>query len=462
MGAMNGGLAALIVKEMAKEQKETSESKLREMVGNALRLKLDCPSSVAIPDRLVNGFMRATNLNPEATNRILQGLRLLAVDMADSVRTSNAALPAWIVEIHNESFSPEDSNASSEATVISIVNSIHGLSEVKSARRAANAMRSQNSFIRSVCRVMYTAWIDEVAPGDESISREWLDAEQDALINFEVSSIDDLQHWAIDVFRHFAALALELERLPSHSVKRMASFKVIVTYERAWTDFVNTQADSIFARMEDQIKLNIPTPEQLLRLFHRPSISTTHMRQRSNPTILVPEQSLAEHRQIYSTHIDRDIVLSEVMEDWNNRVSEYLSETRAPNSNGLNSVTSHTDAFGQSITKQSRDRSTGHLVNSPQATQDEVSIQLKFRDADGDSRSIGMKWAYLQASSTAVSHWVQSRQSLIGDATIDVALVEISRNGTVESHALTGKSLSKLEVVLRDLVAPTTPSQVEA
>jgi len=139
------------------------------------------------------------------------------------------------------------------------------------------------------------------------------------------------------------------------------------------------------------------------------------------------------------------------------------SAFRSMSADELNTVSALFDFANRPLLNQvPEDRTIQPPVNPPQATEDEISIHLKFRDADGDSRTIDMNWAYLQLSPTTVSHWFQSRKNVIGDSPIDVALVEISRNGTVERHELLGKRLSKLEEIFQDLAAPTTPAQVEA
>ncbi len=268
MQELDGGLAAVVIQDFAKEIKESAEAdldqRLRETACRALRID---PSMV--PGRLITSLSRGA----ASTASRERAKDSIAMVLGKSLNSSDLDIS------FTDSFDADH-----------IINEI--LDETESQRRDTHALRTQASFIRSVCRPLYTSWIDEIESSDESglLPREYLERKQQEMIDFPINSESDLRDWLGYMFDRFDNLS-DVKKVSSRSQGRINS-SAVRTYRNAWMTFTTRNFDSIWREMQRRAENGVTPKNVRDERFKRPrELSRTIVRMASSEGIdLHPEK----------------------------------------------------------------------------------------------------------------------------------------------------------------------------
>ena len=138
MSNLEGGLAAVVIQDLAREIKESSEAQLDQTILDTASRVLDIHPE-AVPARLITSLSRGGT--SAASRQRAKDAIALVVGRSLSSNSSDSSL--------NESIDFDY-----------VIDQI--LRDTDDDRRETHALRTQASFIRGVCRPMYTAWIDDI------------------------------------------------------------------------------------------------------------------------------------------------------------------------------------------------------------------------------------------------------------------------------------------------------------
>ena len=263
MQELDGGLAAVVIQDFAKEIKESAEAdldqRLRETACRALRMDPDM-----VPGRLITSLSRG------------------AVSSASRERAKDS-----IAMVLGKSLNSNDLDISftDSFDADQIINEI--LDETESQRRDTHALRTQASFIRSVCRPLYTSWMDEIEATDESglLPREYLERKQNQMINFPINSESDLRDWISDMFDRFDNLS-DVKKVSARSQGRINS-SAVRTYRNAWMTFTTRNFDAIWREMQRRANAGVTPKSVRDERFHRPrSIPMNRVRVMGSPSLM--------------------------------------------------------------------------------------------------------------------------------------------------------------------------------
>ena len=246
MQELEGGLAAVVIQDFAGEIKESAEAdldqRLRETACRALRIDPDM-----VPGRLITSLSRG------------------AVSTASQERARDS-----IAMVLGKSLNSNDLDISftDSFDADQIINEI--LDETESQRRDTHALRTQASFIRSVCRPLYTSWMDEIQANDESglLPREYLERKQNQMINFPINSENDLHNWIGEMFDRFDNLS-DVKKVTARSQGRINS-SAVRTYRNAWMTFTTRNFDAIWREMQHRAETGTTPKNVRDEKFHRP------------------------------------------------------------------------------------------------------------------------------------------------------------------------------------------------
>lgn len=246
MPELEGGLAAVVIQDLAQEIKESAESQLdsriREAACRALRIDSD-----SVPARLVTSLSRGA-VSTASQERARDSI---AMTLGKSLSSSDLDIG------FSESFDADQ-----------IIAQI--LSETEMERRDTHALRTQASFIRGVCRPLYTSWIDEIQSTDDSglLPREYLGRKQNEMINYPIKSESDLRDWLGEMFDRFDNLA-DVKKVTARSQGRINT-SAVRTYRNAWITFTSRNFSDIWQEMLRRAE-NGTTPKNVRdERFHRP------------------------------------------------------------------------------------------------------------------------------------------------------------------------------------------------
>jgi hypothetical protein len=246
MQELEGGLAAVVIQDFATEIKESAEaqldSRIREAACRALRVDPD-----SVPNRLVTSLSRGA-VSTASRERARDSI---AMTLGKSLSSSDLDIG------FSESFDADQ-----------IIAQILGETEME--RRDTHALRTQASFIRGVCRPLYTSWIDEIESTDDSglLPREYLERKQNEMINYPINSESDLRDWLGEMFDRFANLA-DVKKVAARSQGRINT-SAVRTYRNAWITFTSRNFSDIWQEMLRRAE-NGTTPKDVRdERFHRP------------------------------------------------------------------------------------------------------------------------------------------------------------------------------------------------
>ena len=246
MQELEGGLAAVVIQDFAREIKESAEAQLdariREAACRALRVDPD-----SVPNRLVTSLSRGA-VSTASRERARDSI---AMTLGKSLSSSDLDIG------FSESFDADQ-----------IISQILGETEME--RRDTHALRTQASFIRGVCRPLYTSWIDDIESTDDSglLPREYLERKQNELINYPINSESDLRDWLGEMFDRFANLA-DVKKVTARSQGRINT-SAVRTYRNAWITFTSRNFSDIWQEMLRRAE-NGTTPKDVRdERFHRP------------------------------------------------------------------------------------------------------------------------------------------------------------------------------------------------
>ena len=246
MQELEGGLAAVVIQDFAREIKESAEAELdariRQAACRALRMDPDL-----VPGRLVTSLSRGA-VSTASRNRARDSIAMV---LGKSLNSNDLDIS------FTENFDADQ-----------IINEI--LDDTEMRRRDTHALRTQASFIRGVCRPLYTSWIDEIESSDESglLPREYLERKQHELINFPINSESDLRDWLGEMFDRFENLA-DVKKVTARSQGRINS-SAVRTYRNAWITFTSRNFSDIWQEMLRRAE-NGTTPKSVRdERFHRP------------------------------------------------------------------------------------------------------------------------------------------------------------------------------------------------
>ena len=246
MQELEGGLAAVVIQDFAREIKESAEaqldSRIREAACRALRIDPD-----SVPNRLVTSLSRGA-VSTASRERARDSI---AMTLGKSLSSSDLDIG------FSESFDADQ-----------IIAQILGETEME--RRDTHALRTQASFIRGVCRPLYTSWIDEIESTDDSglLPRDYLERKQNEMINYPIKSESDLRDWLGEMFDRFANLA-DVKKVTARSQGRINT-SAVRTYRNAWITFTSRNFSDIWQEMLRQAE-NGTTPKDVRdERFHRP------------------------------------------------------------------------------------------------------------------------------------------------------------------------------------------------
>jgi len=416
MNQMLGSLAAQIIESLAKEEKDLVESRYKAVIEPAIRRELECPGSVPLPPRLVNGFMRSLNLSQDATKRIIDSLKLVAFAMANQSRDSGSQLPSWVDQLASDDLSlaefHDDSDRATRAVRL-VMDNIHKQKAVGDIRREANKQRSQASFIRGVCRTLDSTWLQKVTQDADQATRELLDRQRVALLQFPIGSADDLLRWSRDAFSHFVNLS-DVGNRSSAEKSLAVSNKVFSNYEKAWESFCTSHAERILQQME-------------------------HQGQESDSALVAKLDSALILRQMASPEASNRDPREELVSYWsefNQRVAQSAASL-APSA--ANEAPVGVSTYPSSPTARTETQD-GH------AQSDVLTILVKFRDPSGRPRSIFRSWQSVDDTIAELSEWYYTCETLIGNTILDLVRIEMYLDNTTQRFELEDVSLPKIEL----------------
>lgn len=263
MQKLEGGLAAVVIQDFAKEIKKSAEieldSRIREAACRALRV-----DSESVPNRLVTSLSRGA-VSTASRERAMDSI---AMTLGKSLSSSDLDIG------FSESFDADQ-----------IIAQILGETEME--RRDTHALRTQASFIRGVCRPLYTSWIDEIESTDDSglLPREYLERKQNEMINYPINSESDLRDWLGEMFDRFANLA-DVKKVTARSQGRINT-SAVRTYRNAWFTFTSRNFSDIWQEMLRRAE-NGATPKDVRdERFHRPrELPKNLFRMMGGPTLM--------------------------------------------------------------------------------------------------------------------------------------------------------------------------------
>jgi hypothetical protein len=245
MQELDGGLAAVVIQDFAKEIKESAEAdldqRLRETACRALRIDPDM-----VPGRLITSLSRG------------------AVSSASRERAHDSIAMLLGKSLNSRSL---ENNFAEHMDTDQIIEEI--LDETEMQRRDTHALRTQASFIRSVCRPLYTSWIDEIQSSDESglLPREYLERKQQEMINYPINSENDLHNWIGEMFDRFDNLS-DVKKVTARSQGRINS-SAVRTYRNAWMTFTTRNFDAIWREMQRRADTGVTPKNVRDEKFHR-------------------------------------------------------------------------------------------------------------------------------------------------------------------------------------------------
>lgn len=246
MQELEGGLAAVVIQDFAREIKESAETdldqSLRESACRALRIDSDM-----VPGRLITSLSRGA-VSTASRERARDSIAMV---LGKSLSSSELDM------IFTENFDADQ-----------IINEI--LDETEMQRRDTHALRTQASFIRGVCRPLYTSWIDEIESSDESglLPREYLERKQNEMINYPINSESDLRDWISEMFDRFDNLS-DVKKVTARSQGRINS-SAVRTYRNAWMTFTSRNFSDIWQEMLRRVETGTTPKDVRDERFHRP------------------------------------------------------------------------------------------------------------------------------------------------------------------------------------------------
>jgi hypothetical protein len=245
MSRIEGGLAAVVIQDLARELKESSEADLDLTIRSAASRVLDIdPESV--PPRLITSLARG-GTSKASRQRAKDAIALVVGRSLSSESSENSI---------NESIDFEQ-----------VIDQI--LRDTEDDRRETHALRTQASFIRGVCRPMYTSWIDDIDATDarDLLPREYLERKQDEMINFPISSDRELSDWVNEMFERFERLADVKQE--SGGAQGLVNRSAVRTYRNAWIGFASRNLSSIWEEMLRRAEHGITDKAVRDEKFHR-------------------------------------------------------------------------------------------------------------------------------------------------------------------------------------------------
>jgi hypothetical protein len=245
MTKLEGGLAAVVIQDLAKQFKETAELNLDQSIRSAASRALQIEPAL-VPDRLV------TSLSRGGTSK---ASRQRAVDAIDLVRGRASSSS----RVDNSSSDSIDANL--------LIDEI--LEATEFDRRDTHALRTQASFIRGVCRPLYSAWMDDIEASEARglLPRGHLENKQEEMIAFSIDASTALMDWVNAMFERFERLADVKQE--SGGSQGLVNRSAVRTYRNAWIGFASQNLSTIWDEMlrRDEAKLTLK-PERDER-FHR-------------------------------------------------------------------------------------------------------------------------------------------------------------------------------------------------
>lgn len=140
--------------------------------------------------------------------------------------------------------------------------------QVSEKRRLAHKLRSQASSIRSVLRVLEPLRLGNVSQN----TSDWLENQRARLNNQSINSIQDLEHWAIqvvDFFEEFNRAEIEADRALLR--KNTVSTSAVRNYSAIFRSFVNKNLRTIF-EMDNLIISSGPIWLQPMKVSPEPEV----------------------------------------------------------------------------------------------------------------------------------------------------------------------------------------------
>jgi hypothetical protein len=260
MSKLEGGLAAVVIQDLAREIKESSEAELDQTIRDTASRVLDIHPE-ALPARLITSLSRGGS-------------------SAGFTTASQRCYCASCGQILSSNSSDSSLNESIDFDFV--IDQI--LRDTDDDRRETHSLRTQASFIRGVCRPMYTAWIDDIDATDarELLPREYLERKQDEMINFPIATDRELSDWVNEMFERFERLADVKQE--SGGAQGLVNRSAVRTYRNAWIGFASRNLSSIWEEMQRRAERGI-TPkaerdERFYRSRHLPKYSMKFSAQR--------------------------------------------------------------------------------------------------------------------------------------------------------------------------------------
>ena len=246
MSRLEGGLAAVVIQDLAREIKETSEAELEKRIRYTASRVLDIDPE-AVPARLITSLSRG---GTSAASR-QRAIDAIALVIGRSISSNSS-----------------DSSLTDSLDLDFVVDRI--LQETEDDRRETHSLRTQASFIRGVCRPMYTSWIDDIdaTQARDLIPREHLERKQEEMINFPISTDRELGDWINEMFERFERLADVKQE--SGGALGLVNRSAVRTYRNAWIGFSSRNFSSIWEEMQRRAERGITPKAERDERFYRP------------------------------------------------------------------------------------------------------------------------------------------------------------------------------------------------
>jgi chemotaxis protein histidine kinase CheA len=245
MTRLEGGLAAVVIQDLAKQIKESAEQDLDQKIRNAASRVLGIDLDL-VPARLITALSRGGTSKAS---------RQRAADAIDLVRGRSA------------SSSQGESSLSENVDAQLAIDEI--LEATEDDRRETHALRTQASFIRGVCRPLYAAWMDDikVSEANDLLPREYLERKQEEMINFPIQTQNDLTNWVGEMFERFERLADVKQE--SGGSQGLVNKSAVRTYRNAWIGFASANMSRIWDEMIHRDERGVTTKQERDERFHR-------------------------------------------------------------------------------------------------------------------------------------------------------------------------------------------------
>lgn len=422
MTSLDGGLAAVAIQDLATQHKRAGEDRLAKAIRENARLLLNLPDEM-IDGPEINPIITALSRAGSSQSSQERAAQVLVKLRYEAMKSSD--------EMHAWNFAPRDAYEGLFPDAMAI-NKLFLLTQTE--RTKAHQLRTGLSYLKGVCRPLYTSWIEQVTSLEGMPSEDYFAEQQERLINYQIEHPGDLRMWFDNMYQWFERASIARSDSPSEEKTRtkfgLVSKNALRHYDRVWRDFTDKYSSAIWRLMQEYAELDSPSKRERDFKFHRPLKLGLDMKVFKNSNSQLSDSSVARPltRQLAS---DSNNLASELIEE-----VTLLQKSSSKMLRAIDATASFDHALVTLDDTVERFEAANIVASAPTAKYANWLVTLYLKESSSKQLMLSKSWEDVDLASSEMAPWLDSRFALLLSERIDSAKIEVTHGSAPEELEL--------------------------